>query len=554
MKMHLKMIPILFFVLCAFFIRAQETTRLARPPFTRGVNLTVWFEAPSPGQIQFARFTKKDFENIKSLGCDVIRLPINLHFMTGGAPEYNLNPLFLEFLDQAVTWAEELDLYIILDNHTFDPIAPTDPKIEKTLLKVWPQMAEHFKDRSTYVLYEVLNEPHGIDSAKWAKVQGKVIEAIRAVDSIHTIVVGAANYNNYRDMTTLPVYKDTNLIYTFHFYDPFLFTHQGAAWTGPSLSSLGGMPFPGDAGPLPAVPADLKGTWVENDIKNYKRDASPETVKKLLDIAVNFAEKRKAAVFCGEFGVYIPNSKNEDRVRWYALVREYLEEKNMAWTSWDYVGGFGIFESPRGGSFESDLNVPLVEAMGLTAPSQIDTVLATEKTGFDIFADFPGAGFLTGWYQNTGTVDFYSTDAPASGKYAIRWGNGPRYDSFAFDTMKEKDLSLLETEGYTLELMVRTKSAKARFDVRFVNPSLLQGELPWRASYTVEGTAVPPDGMWHKVRIPLSDMKDSGAWKEAWFPPEGKFSWKRITRFEVVAEHHALADMEFFIDDIRVTR
>jgi len=56
-------------------------------PFHRGVNLTGWFQADSPRQIQFTKFTKQDFLDIKSLGCDVIRLPINLHFMTSGAPD-----------------------------------------------------------------------------------------------------------------------------------------------------------------------------------------------------------------------------------------------------------------------------------------------------------------------------------------------------------------------------------------------------------------------------------------------------------------------------------
>ena len=202
-----------------FLVGAEES--IARPPFNRGVNLTGWFDVASPGQIQFQRFTKKNFAQIKSLGADVIRLPINLHSMTNGAPDYTLDPLFLGFLDQAVDWAEELGIYIILDNHTFDPARPTEANIDRALLKVWPQMARHFQGRSDRVLYEVLNEPHGIDLGRWAKIQGKVIEAIRAVDARHTIVVGTADFNNYRDLEKLPKYADKNLIYTFHFYDPF---------------------------------------------------------------------------------------------------------------------------------------------------------------------------------------------------------------------------------------------------------------------------------------------------------------------------------------------
>ena len=56
-------------------------------PFKRGVNLTGWLQTSNVRQIQLTKFTKQDFINIKSLGCDVIRLPINLHAMTGGEPE-----------------------------------------------------------------------------------------------------------------------------------------------------------------------------------------------------------------------------------------------------------------------------------------------------------------------------------------------------------------------------------------------------------------------------------------------------------------------------------
>ena len=37
----------------------------AQPTFTKGVNLTGWFQAESAHQIQFSKFTKKDFERIK---------------------------------------------------------------------------------------------------------------------------------------------------------------------------------------------------------------------------------------------------------------------------------------------------------------------------------------------------------------------------------------------------------------------------------------------------------------------------------------------------------
>lgn len=342
----------------------------AQVPFHRGVNPTGWFQVWDARHIQFERFSKKDFQDIKSLGCDVIRLPINLHSMTEGAPEYILDAHFLSCLDSAVYWAEQLNLYLILDNHSFHPIQVTDPGIGKILNKVWPQLAERYRDRSDLIIYELLNEPHGISNKRWGEIQQEAIDAIRKVDDRHTIIVGPSGYNGYKDLDRMSFYQDPNLIYTFHFYDPFMFTHQGAAWNSPSMASLKGIPFPYDPGRMPPVPSEFKGTWVEDGLLRYPAEGNEKMVRSLLDIAINFRNSRQVNVFCGEFGVYIPNSGNDDRIYWYKVVREYLEKNNIPWTSWDYRGTFGLFNKGSMELFETDLNIPLLESLGLAVPEK----------------------------------------------------------------------------------------------------------------------------------------------------------------------------------------
>ncbi len=342
----------------------------AQIPFHRGVNLTGWFQARDAKHIQFERFSRKDFQDIKSLGCDVIRLPINLHSMTGKEPEYILEPYFLSCLDSAVNWAEQLGLHLILDNHSFHPIRVTDPEIGMILNKVWPQLAERYRERSDLISYEVLNEPHGISNKLWGEIQQEAINAIRQVDTRHAIIIGPSGYNGYKDLDSMPVYRDPNLIYTFHFYDPFMFTHQGAAWNSPSMASLKGIPFPYDPVRMPPVPSEFRGTWVEDGLLRYPAEGNEEKVKSLLDIAIRFRDNRRVDIFCGEFGVYIPNSDNDDRSYWYKVVREYLEKNNIPWTSWDYRGTFGLFNKGSMELFETDLNVPLLQSLGLTVPEQ----------------------------------------------------------------------------------------------------------------------------------------------------------------------------------------
>lgn len=548
---HAQLPSLTTMVFCVILALGFFTT-YSQVPFTRGTNLTGWFQASSPRQIQFSKYSKTDLENIKSLGCDVIRLPINLHAMTSGSPEYIPDPLFLNFLDQVVSWAEELRLHIILDNHTFDPAANTDPAIEQALVKVWTHMAHHYKDRSEFIHYEVLNEPHGIDDAIWNAIQQNVINAIRAEDTEHFILVGAANWNSYHNLRNVPSYSDPKLIYTFHFYDPFVFTHQGASWTNPSMVPLAKIPFPYSPSRMPSTPGPLKGTWIERAIKNYPIDGTATRVRQLIDIAVAFKQDRGANVFCGEFGVYIPNSPAADRIQWYKLVREYLEQNGIPWTIWDYQGGFGLFDKNSPEYFNHDLNTEMLDALDLFIPPQSEYVKVPLRSGFTLYEDGFGSDITNASVESEGILDFYSSFNPVKGDYCIYWTGVDQYDPIGFDFNRNLDLTLLKANGYTLDFNVRTTSAPQKFDVRFIDSKDGALDRPWRMGMTIEG--VQPDGEWHHVSILLGDLQEKGAWDGAWFPPSGShFDWRSVDRFEIVPEHQSLDGIEMWFDRIHVT-
>ena len=198
-----------------------------------------------------------------------------------------------------------------MDNHTFDVDTNTDPQIGQILVPVWRQLAARYEGRSERLYYEVLNEPHGIADAAWNAIQQEVIDAIRQVNARHVIVVGPAGWNSYNNLDAMPRYADDKLLYTFHFYDPFLFTHQGASWVNPSMVPVAGIPFPFDAERMPEMPAALAGTWVGSAYSGYRTEGTLERVDRLLDVASRFAQERDVPIFCGEFGVYIPNSPSK---------------------------------------------------------------------------------------------------------------------------------------------------------------------------------------------------------------------------------------------------
>lgn len=541
-----------YLLVCCVLASFAAGMRAQDLPFHRGVNLTNWFQTSGPREIQFSKFTKKDFENIKSLGANVIRLPINLHAMTSGAPTYTLDPLFLYFLDQVVTWAEELQLHLILDNHTFDPAQPTDTTIGDVLVPVWTQMATHYAEKYRNLYYEVLNEPHGITDAKWNEIQQQVITAIRSVDTIHTIIVGASNWNSYNNLANLPDYNDTKLIYTFHFYDPFVFTHQGAGWTDPPMDSLAGVPFPYDAQRMPSCPPSLRGTWVETALQYYHMEGTVAKIKERLNIAIQFRNNRNVPVYCGEFGVLMTNSPEDDRVLWYNEVRQYLEANNIPWTIWDYQGGFGLFEKNSNELFEHDLNVPLLEALGFSVPPQTPYVLQPDSAAIVLYTDYIGEKITNNSYV-TGTLDFYNTTTPQSGNYCLYWNGAQQYQSISLDFKPNKDLSYLKENNYGLDLWVRGTGTAMSVDVRFVDSKISNEDHPWRMRFVLTPEMVAFNAGWQHIHIPLTSFVEHGAWdNNTWYTPQGLFDWSDVDKFEIVAEYGNLPQTHLWFDDIGI--
>jgi endoglucanase len=537
------------------FLGAQVQRAAGNLPFSKGVNFSGWFQGFSAETIQFTRYVEQDFVDAKRLGVDVIRLPVNFQFMTSGAPNYIIDPLLLDLLDIAVDWAEKHQIYLIINNHTYDPnvngMPPFNERRDRNiLLRIWPQIAERYKDRSEYILYQIFNEPYNISDRNLGRIQGEVIDAIRRIDQKHTIVVGGI-WTSIDGMLAMPAYNDNNLIYTFHFYLPGVFTHQGASWGEPRADSLRGVPWPFDVNRMPEIPANLRRTWLESELRNYERAGSRAAILAELDRAVAFSRERNVPLICGELGVLMWNAPAEDRIEWYRFVCNALSERNIAWTSWDYYGAFGIFNADRAGlDFNSDLNIELVRAMGFTVPPQRQRIIPVPSSGFTFYDDFVSGEFdFPLW--DAGEVSFFDRQA-AEGRFAIRWANAAQYNSLTF--RREMDLSRLAAVGYVIEFKARTQTS-VRFDVRFEMPDT-DSSMPWRIKYTIDERILPPDGRWHTIRIPLRDMQEQGAWVNAtqqWHSPRGEFSWRHIASFRIVAEENNLLGRTIWFDSIKVT-
>lgn len=347
-------------------------------PFKKGVNFTNWMEFKSPEEINENYFTKQDFENVLKLGCDVVRIPMHFEKFCSEDNGFLIPDIIWSILDRLESWAEELHLYLIFDFHNATAIGTsTSADVEKILTAVWKQIGIHFANKSSYLVYELMNEPHGIDVEIWNGIIKRVFDSLRKYDQKHFVIVGGADWNSFSAMKTLPDFNDDKVIYNFHFYDPHTFTHQGASWC--NMERVIGIPFPYDQKKMPSIPADATD-YEREKFENYPAQGTVEKMMEFFDQYVEFSVQRNAPVYCGEFGCFAIFADPIERVNWYKMVADALEERNIARTSWDYYGPFGIFDFKKimdippqerrnfSWKFPQDLNVEIVKALGLIVP------------------------------------------------------------------------------------------------------------------------------------------------------------------------------------------
>lgn len=341
--------------------------KIVPAPFSKGVNFSNWLEHRPADKIKADMFTRQDFVNARKMGCDVIRLPIHFERFCFAEDGYRIPQKILDILDNVAAWAGELGLYVIFDFHNncaADTITPDG--IESVLTPVWTQLATRYKDAADELVFEIMNEPHGIDIDLWNGIIHRVFNLVRSIDQKHWIIVGGADWNSTAAMKTLPDFQDDKVIYTFHFYDPHTFTHQGASWC--HMERVRGIPFPYDPEKMPPMPEDPSAVE-KRCFANYPQDGQLEKVTDCFDQYVAFSRERNAPVFCGEFGCMM-TVPDDMRVNWYRIVSRLLEERGIARTSWDYYGSFGVFRWVPFGTiptFPGDLNRPLLQALGLNA-------------------------------------------------------------------------------------------------------------------------------------------------------------------------------------------
>lgn len=183
--------------------------------------------------------TRKDIEFIASQGANTIRLPFNYKLFTD--EDYmglTRNQDGFTRIDSVVAWCKDTGLYLILDMHDC-PGGQTGDNIDdghgypwlfeseacqELFCDIWKRIAYRYKDEPIILGYELANEPiaHYFENKDSLNLlleplYKRAVNAIRAVDVNHVILLGGARWNS--DFFMFTDWKfDHNIMYTCHRY------------------------------------------------------------------------------------------------------------------------------------------------------------------------------------------------------------------------------------------------------------------------------------------------------------------------------------------------
>lgn len=379
----------------------------------RGINAWPWFsltrEFPPPRTgyawppFQSGRPVPRaaDLSRLRQAGFDFIRLPVDpgpfLAF-DGARRE-----ILLGTLDAAVDMALDAGLAVVVNvqanaaTHFWTPArfyastdAPAFPAYRDLVAALAQRLAS--RDRTRLALEPVNEPPQACGAAAWGLVQDELFAAVRRAAPGLTYVASGACGGMVPGLQTLDPRRRLDkgpVLFTFHFYEPYLFTHQGAPWMRePVYRALNAVPWPASEGTLAKTLAAVRRRMAADTEtgEDEKASAYRETERVLgvyfaADPAKPFVEHAFAAVdawrksnglasgavLLGEFGALRTDSRYlaagaADRARYVRDVREAAEAFGFPWAFWNLFDGFGLMDE---GSRR--LDPALLAALGLAS-------------------------------------------------------------------------------------------------------------------------------------------------------------------------------------------
>jgi len=380
----------------------------------RGVNLWPWFsltrEFPAPRtdyawppyQLQRPVPTPHDLARLRTSGLDFARLPVDPGPFLAGAPTERAELMALLRAAVAATLAAGLSLVLNIQangaTHHWNPTrlyaSPDAPGLPayRAFVADCAAMLSGF-DASRVALEPVNEPPQGCSEAGWPAIQHGLLAAARSRAPNLTLVATGGCGSMVAGLLALdpqPLQGFAPLLFTFHFYEPYLFSHQGAPWMQePVYRALNSVPWPASEGSLATTLAAVRRRMDQDAERSaaQKRSAYEETERVLkvyfdADPARPFIDRYLASVkawgdrhgiapariLMGEFGALRSDARYvaaaaADRARYVSDVRSSAEAFGFPWAFWNAFDGMGMIEDTS-----RAFDPAIVSALGLAMP------------------------------------------------------------------------------------------------------------------------------------------------------------------------------------------
>jgi endoglucanase len=342
-----------------------------------GVNASIWFSQSRDYSIQrLDTFTTPDdLKLIAAMGFDHIRLPVDAAPLLPWLQATHNDPLaktpFVQELDTIIHAANAHGLAVILDIHPEDEYKATllhgDSGVGR-FAGLWRALARRYAGTDPgLVFFEILNEPEQDDPYRWQGIEAEIAGQIHAIAPEHTIIAAGAHYSGLQDLLALRPLAVPNMIYTFHDYEPFAFTHQSATWTSPQVEPERLVPYPStpdNVAPNLQQEPDLAGQYFVEQYGLNRWDA--ERVDRTIAFAEQWGRTYGAPIYCGEFGVLRDHVNPAMRDAWLRDMRDALEKHRIGWAMWDYQTNFGLVTKANG---TTTPDAGVLKALGMHLPA-----------------------------------------------------------------------------------------------------------------------------------------------------------------------------------------
>lgn len=319
----------------------------------RGLNLGGYLSQCTHNMHHYSTFIgKADIEQIAAWGFDHIRLPVDYEVFED--IEGNRKDEGYKLVDSVCDCCRENKLDVILDLHKaygydFNDAGNKEkndlfhnPYLQDRFVNLWDSISTQFKDRDN-VAYELLNEVVEKENALlWNDLIDRTVSAIRKNDSYVPIIYGGIQWNSASTLKLLKIPEDKNIIFTFHFYEPLLFTHQKAYWVK-QMDPQKEVFYPESMNYYRLHSAVL-GEQGEAVLHSTSETMGKEFLEEMVREAVLAAEKAGTQLYCGEFGV-IDQAPVLDTLRWFRDVHAIFEKYQIGCSIWTYKEmDFGLTE------------------------------------------------------------------------------------------------------------------------------------------------------------------------------------------------------------------